>query len=349
MPTVRTVAWVVLSLAVLPSIHRAAAGPLNSNDFDGSAWRIYATGQDNSSFTSTVSSIFNGPVLSAGNTSVQVSAPPQPAPPPASVGSISSRSTTASDFTQSSPGNSGNGADALINFGTSSLPEVSQLTVGTPQPWFNSPAVIKAFGGSAPNASQQAAFTNNVLADVKHTFQLSGVDASFTINPADKATHTLSVVSGVSYAPNPNAIGITDVGMNGVGLIDKLGYADDPQSLASAVAHNVSHELMHAFGVAIHHDQTGQYLDAATANWSMLTSASTTFSQAAADEMAAMLKMAHLNPSNQLLGNTQILRTGAEVYEMQLGPQPVPEPTTVAAWTLVLGAVAYQRRKRAAA
>jgi hypothetical protein len=42
------------------------------------------------------------------------------------------------------------------------------------------------------------------------------------------------------------------VGGNGFSFIDKLSYATTPDQLAWAVAHNVAHELMHSFGVAIH-------------------------------------------------------------------------------------------------
>ena len=51
------------------------------------------------------------------------------------------------------------------------------------------------------------------------------------------------------------------MGASGFGFIDKLSYATTPDQLAWAVAHNVSHELMHALGVATHPDQTGQYLE----------------------------------------------------------------------------------------
>ena len=101
-----------------------------------------------------------------------------------------------------------------------------------------------------------------------------------TTDPTVPAHHTLSVVSGLSYAANANAIGITDVGHDGFGFLDKLKLRDRLDELAWAVAHNVSHELMHAFGVATHADPTGTYIDSATATWGLLTDPQSTFSPA---------------------------------------------------------------------
>src|SRR5205823_4240354 len=142
------------------------------------------------------------------------------------------------------------------------LPEASQLTVGAAQPWYNSPAVVKAFGGT-PSSGQQAQFQQDVLSDVRQTFALAGMNPKLTLDPSVSANHTISIASGLSYGDNPNAIGITDVGHSGFGFIDKLNYANNESDLAWAVAHNVSHELMHAFGLSTHPDQTGNYIDAA--------------------------------------------------------------------------------------
>ncbi|MHC5540150.1 PEP-CTERM sorting domain-containing protein, partial [Singulisphaera rosea] len=230
----------------------------------------------------------------------------------------------------------GTTADAFLNFGTSSFPEASILLTGNPQPWYTSPTVEKYFGGQQPNAQQQLDFKDAVLQDVKSTFQLSGGLAPvLTIDPNDKANHTLSVVSGASYGPNQNAIGITDVGNNGFGFIDKLGQAQSLTDLQWAVAHNVSHELMHAFGVSVHHDQTGQYLDAATASWSMLTDPNTTFSQATIDDLRSRrftpVPTGYLGPQ-MIDGDLEILN-------------PVPEPTTVAMWG-VAATIALMGRRR---
>jgi hypothetical protein len=137
-------------------------------------------------------------------------------------------------------------------------------------------------------------------------------------------------------------IGITDVGHNGFSFIDNFNDAQAGQvnQLEWAVAHNISHELMHAFGVAVHHDQTGQYLDAGTASWSLLTNPSTVFSQAAVSDIQA-----HLSGAVTQSG------TGAEVIDgdEEILAQPVPEPSTIALWALGASAVAYLRRRRRSA
>ena len=65
-------------------------------------------------------------------------------------------------------------ADAFLNFGHGPYSEASLLTVGTPTPWYDSPAVTHAYGYT-PSASEQAAFTSEVLADVNTTFSLAGL------------------------------------------------------------------------------------------------------------------------------------------------------------------------------
>jgi hypothetical protein len=199
--------------------------------------------------------------------------------------------------------------------------------------------VTQVFGG-VPNATQQSAFENQVLQDVQHTFNLSGMNPNLTLNPGVPALHTLSVVSGVSYGPNPSAIGITDVGGSGFSFIDKLNFASNANDLAWAVAHNISHELMHAFGIGYHPDQTGQYIDAADATWSILTSPNTQFSPQAAKAITATGYGANTGISStsgleRLDGDQQILAA------------PVPEPATLVLWSMALtGIVVTARRRR---
>ena len=227
--------------------------------------------------------------------------------------------------------------DAYLNFGTGNFPEASQLTTGNAQPWYESPSVKAVFGGVAPNTQQQVAFETTVLARVEQTFQLSGLNPTVTLDPSAQANHTISIVSGTSYAPNPNAIGITDVGGNGFGFIDKLSYAQNVDQLEWAVAHNVTHELMHAFGVAVHHDQTGTFLDAATASWALLTNPDTVLSPAAVQDI-----LAHNYGRN--LGSNGTL--GAEGID---GDQTVtvPEPATVAFWAIAVAGGLIVRRRTA--
>jgi hypothetical protein len=217
--------------------------------------------------------------------------------------------------------------------GNAPYADATNLTSGNPQAWYNSPSVTAAFGGT-PSSTQEASFVQNVLADIQHTFQISGLNISLTTDPTAPAQHMLSVVSGVSYPSNPNAIGITTVGGNGFGFIDKLAYATTPDQLAWAVAHNVSHELMHALGVGTHPDTTGTYLDAATANWSMLIDPNAKFSPD-----AVQLIQAAMSGSDSSSGGIE----GAQLLEA-----PVPEPATIAIWTIsALGGIIMVRRKSA--
>ncbi len=230
-------------------------------------------------------------------------------------------------------------ADAYINFGaTGNYPEASLLTTGTAQPWYNSPAVSQAFGHT-PTAAEQSSFTTQVLADVNQTFALAGMHPNLTLDPTTPANHTISVASGLSYAPNANAIGITDVGNNGFSFIDKLNYANNPTDLEWAVAHNVSHELMHAFGIAIHPDQTGTFIDAATATWSLLTNPNTTFSPQAAALITATNFGSSVSTTSQVGNETLRIDGDQEILA-------VPEPATLAAWSVALiGIAVYQRRR----
>jgi hypothetical protein len=235
-------------------------------------------------------------------------------------------------------------SDAFLNFGTdtSSYPGQSALTIGTPQPWYDSPAVTKVYGG-VPTPAQQRDFISSVENDVEHTFTASGLTGSnavsITTDPNASARHTLSIASGLSYGSNPNAIGITQVGGNGFGFIDKLAYASTPQDLEWAVAHNVSHELMHAFGVGVHHDQTGNYLDAAKATWPLLTDPNATLSPDAVSDIIG-----------HNVGRDGNMSAGASGQGLVDGDQEiletVPEPSTIALWGLAAMALILHQRRR---
>jgi hypothetical protein len=150
----------------------------------------------------------------------------------------------------------------------------------------------------------------------------------------------MSIVSGASYGPNPNAIGITDVGANGFSFIDKLSYASSLPELEWAVAHNLTHEIMHAFGVGYHPDQTGNYLDAATATWSLLTSPSATLSPAAVQAIVAK-NLGRNGDVSGAVGGELMIDGDQEILA------PVPEPSTIALWGLAAAALAYHGRRRA--
>jgi len=147
------------------------------------------------------------------------SSPAPPSPPPPSAPTVEANPSS----TVSGGGTSGGTADAFVNLGNGPYPEASLLTTGGAQPWYASPVVSKFFGGQQPDARQQADFANSVLQDVQHTFQQSGgLAPRLTLDPSASANHTLSVVSGTTYGPNPNVVGIAEVGNNGVSFIDKL-------------------------------------------------------------------------------------------------------------------------------
>jgi hypothetical protein len=226
-------------------------------------------------------------------------------------------------------------ADALVLMTSGPFPDASGLTTGAPEPWYLSPSVIHVFGG-VPNLQQQAAFTQAVLNDVEHTFQLSGMSPTITTNPYLPALHTISVVSNTSDPSNPGAIGITDVGANGFGFIDQLHYAQTPAELAWAISHNVAHELMHAFGIGSHPDQTGKFIDAGTTTWALLTSPSAQFSPSAtqsllASQYGALSGSSGAHVSAELLNPASTKVDGDEVL-----PQAVAEPASAAIWVVAV-------------
>lgn len=217
--------------------------------------------------------------------------------------------------------------DAVVNFGEGPYPSEAHLTRGGAQPWYQSPVVREVFGG-VPNADQRASFTSTVLDRAEQAFERSGVsNISLTADPHASAAHTMSVVSGTEYEPNPGAIGITSMGGDGFSFIDKFAYADSVDELQWAVAHNVAHELMHAFGVE-HHDTDGAYLDSAVAPWEVLVDPKTVFGPEATRELLAsdFREWSDLGASG--LG-AQGVGHGTPAG---IRPNPVPEPASLALW-----------------
>jgi hypothetical protein len=108
------------------------------------------------------------------------------------------------------------------------------------------------------------------------------------------------------------------------------------------VAHNIAHELMHTFGVGVHHDQTGDYLDAAKANWSLLTNPDATLSQAAVSDIIAhdVGRDGNVSASGSSGESLGTVDGDQEILET------VPEPSTIALWGLATMALAVHRKRR---
>jgi hypothetical protein len=236
--------------------------------------------------------------------------------------------------------------DAFLNFGDGQFAGASLLTTGGARPWYVSPTVQNLFGG-VPDAATRDAFTDAVLDKVEMTYARHGLDLALTTDPKDAAAHSMSVVSGTSYGPNPDAIGITDMGNDGFTFIDKLTYATSADQLEWAVANNIAHELMHAFNVE-HHSTDGNYLDAGVANWDMLVSPDAPFSPEAVADLAASDFRERFAPSGAY--GAQHVHDGRCCAAGQaIAASPVPEPTTIVLWTLLGVCGVAARRRRATA
>ncbi len=222
--------------------------------------------------------------------------------------------------------------DAYINLGNGPYPNSGFLTTGNAQPWYNSQQITSLFGGQ-PNAQQQAAFDSAVLQRVQQTFALSGVPVTLTNDPNASAAHTLSVVSNTTSSWGP-LLGLTQVGTNGFDFVDQAAKSSSSvDQLEWIVAHNVAHELMLAFGVGENYDKSGNFIDAPIANWSMLVDPNAQFSQAA---------------SQALLNSTMMGTSGSlnALGAQSVATQAVPEPATMAVWTISLGGFWLARARR---
>jgi hypothetical protein len=239
--------------------------------------------------------------------------PPAPAPAPVSSGPV----------------------EAFINLGNGPFPLQSTITTGNALPWYDSSHIASFFGGQ-PTAQQIQSFDSTILQRVQQTFSQSGLSVSLTSNPNVPALHTLSLVSNTASASLSSAIGMTQVGQNGFSFIDQIAQsAQSLDQLEWIVAHNISHELMLAFGVPENFDQTGNYIDSKLANWAMMVSPSSTFSPAASQAIAQALASQNSGSGFQL---------GAQ--EFNPSPAAIPEPATMALWGLAAAAVVLTRGNR---
>jgi len=127
---------------------------------------------------------------------------------------------------------------------------------------------------------------------------------------------------------------LTNIGGNGFDFIDDAAKAaKSVDQLKWIVAHNVSHELMLAFGVGEKYDKSGNFIDAEMANLSMMLSPTSTFSQGAANAL-----LASRSPDNKVLVGS--------AFAQEFGAQPVPEPSTIAVWTIAALGVVFARGAR---
>jgi hypothetical protein len=226
-------------------------------------------------------------------------------------------------------------AQGFINLGNGPFPQASAITTGGAQPWFSSTQLASFFGGQ-PTAQQIQSFDNTILQRVQQTFSQSGISVNLTDNPNVPALHAVSLVSNTGSATLSSAIGMTQVGGNGFSFIDHIASsAQSLDQLEWIVAHNVSHELMLAFGVPENYDTTGNFIDSKVANWSMMVSSSSAFSPAASQAIAQALGSQSESSSGSPLGAQELVPSGA----------PVPEPTTVALWGLTAGAIVLSRQR----
>lgn len=241
----------------------------------------------------------------------------------------------------------------FINFGSSPYAEAASLVDGTPSPWYYSPAVTKVFGG-VPDEARRVDFEQTVLANVEDTFRLSGLDLNLSTTPESPASPMISVVSGVSYKDDKNGdiAGITYVNSSGFSFIDKLNNAENPEQLALVLAHNVAHELMHTFGV-YEHTKTSEYLDGERGGWDLMTNPDTKFSP----EAVALMKPSIERLSDrgvtgdvaaQLLSEDEQAAMGPDFMTIAGSEAPVPEPSTIAVWTISGLFAGFTIRRRSA-
>ncbi len=285
--------------------------------------------------TSTVQPLSNIQPVSSQPSSVQA----MPHTPPAVVPNTTQISTQPVAMTTTSPSGISSApavaapVQAFINVGSGAYPLAAAITTGGAQPWYNSTQLTSFFGGQ-PTAQQIQSFDNTILQRVQQTFSQSGISVSLTENPNVPALHTVSLVSNTASSALSTAIGMTQVGSSGFSFIDQIAHsAQSLDQLEWIVAHNISHELMLAFGVPENYDTTGNFIDSKIASWAMMVNPNSTFSTAAAQAINQALASQAQPALTGMLG----------AQEFNPSPPPIPEPATLAMWGLaVVGFAAFR-------
>jgi hypothetical protein len=235
-------------------------------------------------------------------------------------------------------------ADAFVNLTDGGFASEFPLTAGNALPWYMGSSAQKVFGG-VPDMGQRMAFSRDVLDLVEGAYLRSGLRVRLTDDAGRPAAHTLSVVAGTHSPTDPRAVGVTDIGRNGFTFIDKLGNASTIDELKVAVANNVAHELMHAFGVE-YHDPTGRYIDSGVADWSTLVDSNAMFSPEAVRRLS-LRDFQEVGVGSLRLGAQGVEHGGACVHCQRMAlAAPVPEPATVLGWGLVVGGLACGAARR---
>ncbi|QDV33922.1 hypothetical protein [Tautonia plasticadhaerens] len=233
-------------------------------------------------------------------------------------------------------------ADAYLNFSDGPFPAAESLAEGEPAAWHRSP-VVSDLLGRAPNAQEQQGFKADVVAKVEDRFRSSGIDVDLISEPGP-ASHTLSVVSGALAKDNTQAIGLADIGGDGFTFLDNFDTAaiDSVDDLETAVANNISHELMHTFGVDFHHE-SGETIDSGTIPWDLLTDEDLAFS----GDAVALLSSADFQGrwDDLTLAGAQLPSHGQGCSCHPNGAHATPEPATLAMWAITLLGASWSGRR----
>ncbi len=249
-------------------------------------------------------------------------------------------------------------ADAYINLNGNSYPDAWGLVnSGSIKSWTQSPAFAKFYGPGGPTQQDVQNFSQDVFQKVRGIFDQSGLgQVQLTNDPHVAAAHTISVIGGATFDGSHDILGMTYNGGSGFSYLDNFqsGAINSPDQLETALARNIAHELLHAFG-GDHVHQTGPWIDVATTTWDHLVTndpASNVFSPEAASNITALLNgtksiSAGLASGEHLVDQDGIMIDGRHADGQTI--QPVPEPAT---WLLLgLGSVliAWKRAGRKAA